>query len=323
MSPGNRYESWPLIVEDGSDLLVIYNDGSQHLYESGRKVMCARLAGPGYDRWELETVYDSSNDDYTNSVGVDSTGRPLVWILERTGSDFDTGTGQQVLRRRSGGTWSTVTTIPVATYTPKIRLLDPIVNLPNGDLMCHWQGVSDGSSEHGVLISADDGATWTRTTIASGLDDTQRPVEVRFVVLANGDIFGIGRTEETGGALFQLTCDAADDPALAASWTKASTNITDQHRTPSALVAESDDTLHLYYYDRNNGVLRHRTVAAATVYSSPTSWPASTVLLNGHGLDADGGYPHALRDGNTNRVVFYSGVDGANHTRVFLLNHAT
>lgn len=321
VSPGNNYESWPLVVEDGSDLLVVYSEGAQHNYVSGRKVVAARLTGLGYDTWATETVYDSANDDYTNSIGVDSSGRPLVWILERSSGDVDTGTGQQVLRRREAGSWSTVTTIPVATYTPKIRLIDPILTLANGDMLAHWFGVSDGNSEHGILYTDDDWATHTRITIASGLSDAQRPVEVRFVLLSDGTILGVGRTENIGDGMFQLMLPPGGDPLTPGDWVKVSTNITDQERTPMALIAEADDTLHGYYYDRGTGVLRYRTVAAATVIASPTSWPTSTALVTGGGLDADGGYPSALRDGATNRVVWYSGVDGANHVRVFLLNH--
>ena len=321
------YESWPLVVQDGDSdqLVVIYNRGAQHLYEQARRVVARPLLGLGWDHYgPEETVWDPADpaEAYTSSAGVDSAGRPLVWVLERTSGDADTGTGQQVLRRREAGAWSTVTTIAVGAYTPKIRLIDPILTLPSGDMLAHWFGVSDGDSEHGILYTDDDWATHTRITIASSLDDTERPVEVRFVLLADGTIYGLGRTEEVGGALFQLVLPAGDDPLTPGDWVKADTNITDQERTPVGLVAEADDTLHAYYYDRGTGVLRYRTVAAATVLASATSWPASTALVTGGGIDADGGYPHAIADPDDptrNLVVWYSG--GATYCRVFLLPH--
>lgn len=318
VSPGDSYEAWPLVIVDGDELLAVYSDGSQHLYTSGRTVKARRRALAGGTWSAEETVYNSANDDAAFSIGLDSTGRPLVWVLERTGADFDTGTGNQVLRRCDSGTWSTVTTITPGT--PKIRLINPIVELANGDLMAHWQGVSDGSSEWGVLISGDDGVTWTQTTIASGLADAARPIEVRFVVLSDGSVLGIGRTEEDGGELFQLTLGASGDPTDPSDWTVASTNIADQDRTPSALIVEDDDTLHLYYYDRDNGVLRYRTVAAGTVFSSPTSWPSSSARVSYGGVDADGGYPHGLRIDGSNVVAYYSGTSAL--CQVFLHEHA-
>ena len=323
LSPGIRYEAWPLVIHDETtgELLGIYSTGTQHLYTSGRKVVERSLVGLEWDAWSDEaTVYDSGNDDSTYSIGQDSTGRPLCWILERTSADLDTGTGSKVLRRRDSGTWSTIATI--ATGSPKIRFASPIVNLANGDLLCAWQGINDGSSEWGVLISADDGTTWSQHTIESALGLADWPVEIRFVVLADGALLGIGRTENVGDELFQLVCDGADDPSLPASWSRASTNIADQDRTPSALVLR-DDVVDLYYYDRTNGILRYRTTAVATILSSPTSWPASSALVTGGGTDADGGYPHAIADPanptDRNLVVFYSGNSAI--CRVFLLPH--
>jgi hypothetical protein len=297
VSAGDNYESWPLIVRDASsNLVVVYSDGTQHLaYDNTRKVVC-RIGDIG--SWSAdETVHNSADDDAAFGIGTNSSGEPLVWVLTRDIADVET----HVLRKRSGGSWSTVST-PSLT---NVRLISPIINVSGVGLVCHWQSPTTGTLSHGVLISSDNGVNWSQITIGTGLTTATHPVEVRLVDLGASQILGIGRTEVGGNALFQLTCNGS--PNTPANWTVTNTTITDQYRTPAALTQRSDGTLDLYYYDRVNGVLYHRSADPAVVFTDPTAWSGRNLILNHEGLGADGGYPHAIRRNDRNLVVFYSG----------------
>lgn len=317
MTPGDSYENAGFIVPLDGGHMILYNDGSQHLYDPG-KVVKARTRALDGTLGAEEVVMSSANDETTWGCGVDSTGRVLAWVLTRDSADLDTGTAGQTLRRRSAlGVWSTVTTL---TGTPKIRLINPIISVAGVGLVAHWQGVNPseiGTSAHGVLISDDDGATWDQVTIASGLLTAAWPIEVKLIDLGAGKILGIGRTETIGNPLFQLTCDG--DPSVPGNWTVANTTITDQSRTPSGLAQREDGTLDLYYYDRTTGRLRHRSGDPLEVFTDPTAWSASTTRVAYGALNEDGGYPNAVRSEGKNLVVYYSGTP--TNCRVFLHSH--
>ena len=308
------YKSWPSLIRDGRTVRLVYNAGSQHNVTTTRGVF-SRTGANSFTT--DETVIDTASvDDASYGVGTDSSLNPLVWVNQRDGTDADTGI---VLRRRSGGSWSTL----VSPAFTGVRLLSHISPVSGVGLVAQWQSRSDTTLAWGVVISDDDGASWSQVTIETGITAAQRPNEVYLLDVGSSTILGVGRSE-TGGALMQLTC--VGDPSTLGNWTRADTNVTDIARDRGWLVPRWGDssTIDLYYTDRSSGALRWRSGNLATVLASPTSWGAAVTLRSGGNTGnsgADFGYVHGIQRSDRNLLTFYDSDTGLANITPQLLVH--
>lgn len=301
VSAGDSYESWPVITAcPNGDTVIIYGDGTVHATPTvTRQIMAVRRpAGSGV--WGAPyTLIDTVDDDSVFSVGPDGLGNLLVIARQNNGSDWKHYT------YRSTDNLATVSQVAEIVVSPIPVLISPIVNVAGVGLMAH---VHQGGGEpaavvtkaHGVILSTDNGGSWTYTQIATGLTDANWPVEARFLDLGGGEVLGIARNQTIGGPLFQMHRTSGG------VWTVQATNIVDGRQTPTALLLNGD-VLTAYYYDRNSGKLRRSVSSLAAVLASPLAWARSEVVATGAASALDAGYPHAVvRDGN-HLVTYYSG----------------
>lgn len=302
MSATGDYQSWPMILDDGDDLLVIWSRGDQHTFHTNRSMWATN---GGRKAWPAGAMILNTDgeDDQSHGSGFDSAGRPLLWVIQRTG----TGAGNTRMRlyRRDADTWSVIAEPTWTAFAP--THFNMICTVPGFGLIAHAQGTFD----HGIVYSTDDGATWGQMVLpGSGVSTAfHMPVEGRFVVLDSGAIFGVARREDIDGygndPLWQMTCPAGADLTEPDNWTVAATSIVDQKKTPMAMVY-TEGLLDGYYYDRHAGILRWVQVDPLSVWDNPTSWPNSTPLWEGSPED-NAGYPSAVRKDGANHVVWYSG----------------
>jgi len=199
--------------------------------------------------------------------------------------------------------------------TPKLAVtpmqITDVFAVPTVGLMALWFAGDyrdDGPSHSwGKLTSSDNGATWTQTTIESGLTKSQWPTEPSAVYLGNGRILTIARTEMRGtsSTRSQFQMVSTDHGA---TWTRAQTNIGDVYAsTPSLILDAETGLLSNYYYQRGGGILRRRVVAPDSVFSNPLNWPASEVVAAGSQISFDAGNVNATAIRGTHYLAFYSG----------------
>lgn len=322
VSAGDGYDSWPVLLKQDDTLTLLYGRGTLHGIETGRLVK--EQVGTWDDRWvdpptwssaaSATTIHNSSDDDAVFGIGQDSSGNPLAWIRERSLADAKTWR----LKRKTGSSWSTLAS-PTFTHEPVV--IRNIVT-SHGYLMAWWH---NDDYDFGVVVSDDDGETWTQVAIATAAAAAAAPVEGELLPLADGRLFGIGRTQVTTDGLFQMQLAANGDPTVPGDWTITETNIADQQLTPATFTlrnnADGDPTIGLYYFDRENGVLRYREATVASVWGSPTSWPDADAIAEVTPDIADTGYPAAVYDDNKDVVVFYAG-DGDTSIRAVTVKRA-
>ena len=301
----NGYNSWPMMQAIGDKLVCVYSRGSGHTIGEDNRAVYARTSTDQGKTWTPETVVANSPGygDVAVGKGLDSTGAMLLWV-RRVGKEW-----HQDLYRSTDGLTFTLVTTPKLDPTP-VQITD-VFSVPNVGLMALWFGgnyAEDQSHSWGKLTSSDNGATWTQTTIESGLTKADWPTEAAAVYLGEGKILAIARTEQNGDTTtrsqFQMTSSDGG-----ATWTRAQTNIGDVLiSTPSLIFDSETGLLSNYYYQRGRGgVLRRRVVKADSVFAHPLHWPASEAVAKGSQATIDAGNVNATSIGSTHYLSFYSG----------------
>ncbi|MCB1227971.1 MAG: exo-alpha-sialidase, partial [Verrucomicrobiales bacterium] len=229
-TPG--YNSWPMLQALGDKLVCVYSRGSGHSIGEDARAVYARTSSDQGQTWSPETVVADSPGygDVAVGKGLDSTGAMLLWV-RRVGKDWQ----HDLYRSTDGVTFSPLCTpqLPV----PPVQITD-VFTVPDVGLMALWfagKYAEDDSHSWGTLTSRDDGASWTQTTIESGLSKSDWPTEPAAVYLGDGRILAIARTEQSGPttarAQFQLTSTDSG-----ATWTRRPTNIGDVTASTPSLI---------------------------------------------------------------------------------------
>ena len=156
----------------------------------------------------------------------------------------------------------------------------------------------------GTLTSRDGGRTWEQRTVESGLPKAEWPTEPSAVVLPDGRILVVTRTEVSRAGQLQLV--SADGGE---TWTKKRTNITDVNiSTPSLILDAARGLVHCYYFERGPGLLKRRTARVADILADPASWPEPEVLaLGGKVRPHDSGNANATAIGDRHFIAYYAG----------------
>lgn len=297
------YNSWPMIQALGAKLVCAYSRGTAHTIADEDRGVYARTSTDHGQTWTPETVVANAAGygEVVVGKGLDATGAMLLWV-RRIGDDWN----HDLYRTTDGVTFTLVAT-PQLAVTP-VQITD-VFSVPDVGLMALWfAGAYDDSAGHawGTLTSSDDGATWTQSTIESGLPKSEWPTEPSAVYLGKDRILAIARTEEdrtTTRHQFQLV--STDDGA---TWTRAQTNIGDVCcSTPSLILDAETGLLSNYYYQRGHGVLWRRVVNPDDVFGHPLHWPPPEAVATGSRITFDAGNANATRTGGTHFVAFYSG----------------
>lgn len=298
------YNSWPMLQALGDKLVCVYSRGTGHTIGEDARAVYARTSTDGGKTWTPETVVANSPGygDVEVGKGLDSTGAMLLWV-RRVGKEF-----LHDLYRTTDGVRFTLVTTPKLSPAP-MQITD-VFAVPKVGLMALWFAGNYGEGPQqswGTVTSNDDGATWTQTTVESGLTKEQWPTEPAAVYLGDGRILGIARTEMGGPssvkAQFQL-----ESTDYGATWTRTKTNISDvAASTPSLILDPGTGLVSNYYYHRGRGILRRRIVDAASIFGHPLRWPASEAVTTGSDIAFDAGNANATAIGGTHYISFYSG----------------
>ena len=300
------YNSWPMITTAGTNLVCCYSRGLIHEQPDTTRQIWGTISSDGGSTWSTPTlkIDNTGIDDSAVGIGHDSAGNILLWTRQGTASNVQT---QSLYKSTDNGNTFTLFSSP-SFAVPPIQITDTF-SVPTVGLMAFWHGASTGSPlAWGVVTSGDDGATWTQTTVETGLGTDAWPTEISGVYVGGGKILAIGRTNSinttTIKSQFQIT--SSD---YGATWTKVASNITDINiSTPSLLYDESTDTISMYYYRRGQlHSLRRRAVSSSTVFTAPLKWPDPTIVATGGAIPQDSGNANATSLNDKHIVAFYDG----------------
>jgi hypothetical protein len=299
------YNSWPMIQALGEKLVCVYSRGTGHSIGEDARAVYARTSTDNGKTWTAETVVaDTPGDgEVTVGKGLDSNGAMLLWV-RRIGQEWN----HDLYRTTDGVTFTRVAT-PKFAVTP-MQVTD-VFAVPTVGLMALWFAgdYRDEGPSHswGTLTSRDNGATWTQTSIESGLTKPQWPTEPAAVYLDQGRILAIARTEQ-GGATSTRSQFQMVSTDYGAKWTRKQTNIGDvAASTPSLILDAETGLLSNYYYHRGRGILRRRVVDPNRVFDNPLNWPASEAVATGSPIGIDAGNVNATTIRGAHYVAFYSG----------------
>ena len=296
------YNSWPMIQAVGDTLVCAYGRGKGHFVESSRGAY-VHTSSDGGRTWspEVGITNDPEICEGVEGAGLDSSGAALFWMNCR-------GRGHirhELYRTEDGVTFTKIA--PPEMSPEPIQVMD-IFTVPGVGLMSLWFTGDYKSREPcnswGTLVSRDDGKTWTQRTVESGLAKREWPTEPSAVVLPDGRILAIARTELSRACQLQLV--SADGGE---TWTKRRTNITDVcQSTPSLILDAARGLVHCYYFERGPGLLKRRTARVADILADPSSWQEPEVLaLGGKVRPYDSGNAKATAIGDRHFVAYYAG----------------
>ncbi|MHB8995312.1 MAG: sialidase family protein [Armatimonadota bacterium] len=298
------YNSWPMIQAIGDKLVCVYSRGTAHTIDEDARAVYSRTSTDNGKTWTPEAVVTNTPGygEVTVGKGLDSTGAMLLWV-RRIGKDWN----HDLYRTTDGVTFTLVAT-PKLAVTP-MQITD-VFSVPTIGLMALWfAGAYDDTPTHswGTLISRDDGATWTQTTIESKLPKSEWPTEPSAVYLGKGRILVIARTEE-GGVYTTRSQFQMVSTDYGAKWTRSKTKIGDvSQSTPSLILDAQTGLLSNYYYQRGHGVLWRRVVDPESVFDNPLNWPPPEAVATGSRIGVDSGNVNATTIGSTHYLAFYSG----------------
>ncbi|MBQ6619275.1 MAG: exo-alpha-sialidase [Thermoguttaceae bacterium] len=315
---GAGYNSWPMIQNIGDTLVCAYSRGRAHNIDEDAREVFAKSSRDLGRSWSDEAIVAATpgSGEVAIGKGLDSTGAMLLWV-RRIDSAAHGPYRHDLYRSEDGVTFTRLAT-PELDPAP-IQITDCFA-LPGHGLMALWfagpYGDDGPSHSWGTLTSADDGKSWTQTTIESNLTKEQWPTEQSAVYLGEGKILALARVEVGGNttARAQLQLTSTD---FGVTWRRAQTNITDVlSSTPTVLYDPETDLVTCYYFHRGRGILRCRRTKAGDIFDRPLTWPDSRAAALGSESTWDTGNVNAVRVGGKDYLAFYSGKDP--NTAVFV-----
>lgn len=290
---GKGYNSWPMIQSVGNRLVCAYSSGAGHSIGEGARGVFARVSDDGGRTWSARVTVanDPGEGEVTIGKGRDGTGAMLLWVRCYGGAKK-----HHDLYRTTDGLAFTRLASPALDPMP-MQITD-IFAVPGRGLMCLWFAGDYGKEPRqswGTLVSADDGRTWRQRTVERGLLRRDWPTEPSAVVLRDGRILALARSEDPGTQFQLLSTDGGE------TWTKRRTNIEDVNQsTPSLVYDPATDMLANYHFHRGPGALKRRIGVASAVAAEPTAWPQGETI-------AWGNRERAYDSGNANAAVTADG----------------
>lgn len=300
------YNSWPMMQAIGRRLVCTYSRGTGHTIGEGARGVFARTSDDCGRTWSPEVcVVDEPNyGEVTIGKGLDEDGAMLLWVR-----CFGGPNNRHELYRTADGVKFEKISTPALSPLP-MQITD-IFHVPGKGMMSLWFAGNykdDFSHSWGTLVSADNGLTWTQTTVEKDLSKADWPTEQSAVYVGDGKILGIARTEipgASGGVQFQLT--SADSGV---TWKRERTNISDiMCSTPSLVYDTQSGLVSNYYFERGKGLVKRRVNVLGDVWSAPTGWAEPEVVGVGSERPWDTGNVNATVIGRTHFIAYYSGAE--------------
>lgn len=300
------YNSWPMMQAIGRRLVCTYSRGTGHTIGEGARGVFARTSDDCGRTWSPEVcVVDEPNyGEVTIGKGLDEDGAMLLWVR-----CFGGPNNRHELYRTADGVKFEKISTPALSPLP-MQITD-IFHVPGKGMMSLWFAGNykdDFSHSWGTLVSADNGLTWTQTTVEKDLSKADWPTEQSAVYVGDGKILGLARTEipgASGGVQFQLT--SADSGV---TWRRERTNISDiMCSTPSLVYDAQSGLVSNYYFERGKGLVKRRVNVLGDVWSAPTGWAEPEVVGVGSERPWDTGNVNATVIGRTHFIAYYSGAE--------------
>ena len=300
----NKYTAWPFIGVSKNKLICVYARGLGHTDSYQKSSSLFVKTSKNGVLWSIEKEFlDTPNlRDTVTGKGNDSNGNLLIWIRKAsTGSP----TRSLELYRTSDG--NDFTQISSPTFSTLPSHIGDIIHVPNVGLMAFYNTLGSDSYSWGLVISKDDGITWSQREIESGLTKAECPVEISCIRANDGKLLAIGRNEEktNDGVRAQYQLQSNDNGN---TWIKLRTNITDISASTASLIYNSEtDEISNYYYQRGEGKLKIRKSKVSDVWDKPTNWGASKTITNASTSGNDAGNVNAVEFNGYHIISFYSG----------------
>ena len=174
---GAGYNSWPMIQNIGDTLVCAYSRGRAHNIDEDAREVFAKSSRDLGRSWSDEAIVAATpgSGEVAIGKGLDSTGAMLLWV-RRIDSAAHGPYRHDLYRSEDGVTFTRLAT-PELDPAP-IQITDCFA-LPGHGLMALWfagpYGDDGPTHSWGTLTSADDGKSWTQTTIESNLTKEQWP----------------------------------------------------------------------------------------------------------------------------------------------------
>ena len=296
------YNSWPMMQAVGKRLVCTYSRGSAHTIDEPARGVYAKTSDDGGKTWsdEVCVVNDPAIGEVAEGIGPSEDGAALLWVR-----CWGKGRRHELYRTEDGRTFTRI-----ARLTPDpfpMQVMDP-VKVPTVGLVSPWFAGSYGNktSGHswGLLVSADNGRTWTQRVVERDLPKDDWPTELCAAYLGEGRILVVARCESGAKCQFQVV-----STDYGRTWKRAKTNITDvKESTPSLIYDEKTGKVANYYYHRIARKLKRRVADAKFIFDHPSEWPEPTVLFEGkEPRDYDAGNVKATTTGGVNYLAIYTG----------------
>ena len=300
------YNSWPMIQAAGTKLFCSYSrdnarpkDG--HTINPGSRDSYLRVSLDDGLTWsdEITVADDPKIGEVNEGIGLDETGAAILWV-RCWGKDRR----HELYRTTDGRTIEKIATIRPDPFP--MQVMDPVCVEGLG-LVSPWFAGNyrkGGANSWGLLVSTDNGRTWSQRIIEKDLSVKEWVTEPSLVDLGGGRLLIVGRCEQGLGTQFQVT--SVD---CGKTWKKFRTNIGDVRESTPSLVYDAKSALVAnYYYHRGAKKLKRRVANADFIFSHPDSWPEPEVLDEGFEPRAhDAGNVKATRLGNTDCCAWYTG----------------
>lgn len=257
-------------------------------------------------------VYDNASIDAGDPIGVTINGDIFIFFVKRS---LAGGYGDIVYMKSTDGgdTWGSETVVTTFTGTGgrKGHVHGKVAHLSNGDWMLgyysHDGSQTAGTWEVGVIVSSDDGATWTadKDLIYSPAHGTASFGEISIESAGSNRVIALIR-DQTGGAMGQAT---STDNGL--TWTDPDVdrvNIGTSSggvKVPYVEYEENTNQLIAFFEDRNSSANRVQINLgdADDVFADPDNWDTDFITVDS--LFANGYTSFAKIDADKYVGVYY------------------
>ena len=247
--------------------------------------------------------------------GLDNDGALLLWV-RCIGPQWH----HDLYRSEDGVSFTRLASLQLS---PMPMQITDVMRLPDGALMSLWFSgdySEQPTSSWGTLVSGDNGRTWTQHVVEDNLPKGDWPTEQSCVLLEDGRILGIARTEHVSSGVrngqFQL-----QSTDLGRTWTKFRTAITDvSESTPSLIWDPATGLLSNYYYQRGEGILKRRAVRPDDVWNHPLAWPEPECIASGSRETYHAGNVNTCVFGGRHACIYYSGDEKQTDIVLYMAN---
>ena len=188
------YNAWPMIQAAGERVVCAYSRGAAHNTHEGRRDAYARTSLDGGRTWGPETciVGTPAVGEAAEGRGTDENGALLFWV-----GRFGANGGHDLYRTTDGVTFEKIASLPAKSLSPMpIQVMD-VFRIPGKGLASPWFAGNYRNPESGhswgLLVSADNGRTWTQRTVEGDLAKRDWPTELSAVSLGGGRILVLAR----------------------------------------------------------------------------------------------------------------------------------